>query len=176
MGRILRLRSCRHGPMPLALTSGAADDERQWITSSPVYEHFGCAGSKSSTVHVEFDQGSVPCRIKHAPYRNGFRWKAAVEKADQEQRTISKSTADLCEDFDRPLKILQAHAAERGIERASFERQQRVAIEVLNEPAVEPRIGGELALVHAVPNDLGVRTVSRQVADPAGHQVQNNTR
>src|SRR5208283_1920158 len=52
------------------------------------------------------------------------------------------------------------------------ERQARVAVEVLHEPAGEPRVGGEFGRVHAVADDLRIVDLGRQVADPAAHQVE----
>ena len=51
--------------------------------------------------------------------------------------------------------------------------QVRHIVQVLDEPAIEARVGREFLCVHAVADDLGIGDVVRQVADPARHEVEH---
>ena len=73
---------------------------------------------------------------------------------------------------DRLLEILGTDAAEGTLEGSVVQRQRGVAIQILHEPAIKPRIGGELFGVHAMSDDRGVGPVGRQVADPTRHEVE----
>ena len=71
------------------------------------------------------------------------------------------------------LQILHRSTDGDGIDRAGFDRQGLVFIEVLNEPAAIMWISLELLLVHAVADDIGISRVWREMRDPASHQIEN---
>src|SRR5262249_38670630 len=61
-----------------------------------------------------------------------------------------------------------------GVDACAVEWKHWIGIEVLHKVAREPRIGGQLFLVHAVADDLAVGDIGRQMADPARHEVEDH--
>src|SRR6516165_6400637 len=112
--------------------------------------------------------------VERPPDGDGLCPEAAVREADHEWCPRPQYPRDFTQYRDRSLQVLDRHANHRGVEAGIAERQARLTVEVLDEPTVEPRIGGELGGVHAVADHLLVRDFRRQVADPAAHQVEQH--
>jgi len=68
--------------------------------------------------------------------------KQRFEKADDERSVGRQRAAHLGEYAHRLLEILHSDAAQRRIKQLVRQRQCGIAVQVLHEPMVEPRIGG----------------------------------
>ena len=54
------------------------------------------------------------------------------------------------------------------------ERQVRILVQILDEPAAEARVRRQFGFVHAVADDFGIFDLRRQMADPAAHQIEQH--
>ena len=74
----------------------------------------------------------------------------------------------LCE---KPVALNVAEAEQML---AAAERQPRLTVDIVDEVAREPGVVGHLVLVQPQPHDLARRTLTWQMAAPAGHQIQQS--
>jgi len=116
----------------------------------------------------------MPFVVESPPDRHGFCPEAPVRKADDERAAGPQNASDLAQHRHRLLQILDRHADHRRIDVRIRKRQRRVAVQVLDEPAVEPRIGGQFGGIHAVADHFGINHFRRQMADPAAHQIEQD--
>jgi hypothetical protein len=98
--------------------------------------------------------------------------KQRLEKLTMERSARSQHTPHFGKYGHRLLQILHANAGHRRIKRLIAKREQRVLVEVLQEPPHQARIGFQFDPIHAVTDNLGIFTIIRQMADPVRHQIQ----
>ena len=79
------------------------------------------------------------------PWSGSSGWR----KVTNQRRARPQHAGQLGEHLDRALQVLHGDADAGGVERAVRQRQDRVGVQVLHQPAVEPRVGGELGRVSA---------------------------
>jgi hypothetical protein len=115
----------------------------------------------------------MPAQVQRAPDGHRLGGKAAVGVADQEATAGPEHPPHLGEDFDRPGEVLDADAAQRGIDPAIGQGQARVAVQVLHESARQPGVGVKLGRVHTMADHRAQRQVVGQVANPARHEIEH---
>ena len=100
--------------------------------------------------------------------------KQRFEKLITTRAAGAQHARDLAQHRDRLLQILHRDADHRRVDAVVVERQVRVLVQVLHEPAAEARVRRQLGCVHAVADDLGITDLRRQMADPAAHQIEQH--
>jgi len=71
------------------------------------------------------------------------------------------------------LEVLDRYRAEHRVECPVGKRELRGIVQVLNKVVIQPVVGGQFLLVHAVAHHPAQLHVFRQVRDPAAHQVED---
>src|SRR5258706_6643654 len=144
---------------------GVADhgDHRVTDVFDPFRQYPGFDRREAGVLEIALDEGGVALVVEGAPDRDGLGPEAAVRKADHERRAGPQRASHFTHHRHRPLPILSRDADRRGIEAGIGEWQFRVAIEVLDKPAAEARVGGQLLGIHAVAYYLRVLDFGRQV-------------
>ena len=91
---------------------------------------------------ILLDQPGVAVIVQRPPHRHRLGPEAAVRKADDNRAAGAQDARRLAQQFDRALEVLDRDADHRRVDAAVAERQDRVAIEILHEPAAEARVRG----------------------------------
>src|SRR5258708_4107054 len=147
-------------------------DHRVADILDPLGQNPGFDRREPGMAQIELDQLGMPAIVQRAPDRHRLGPEAAVREADDERRAGPQHPPDIAQYGDRLLQILDRHADHRRVDAGVGERQPGFAVEVLDEPTIEPRVGGQLGGVQAMADHLAVADLRWQMADPAAHQVE----
>ena len=140
----------------------------------PFRQTVGFDLGKPGGAEIAPDQRGMAVIAEGPPDRHRLGPEAAVRKADHNGSARAQHTGGLAQHGDGIFQILHRDANHRRVDAPVLQQQRWVAVEVLDEPSGEPRVGGKLGRVHAEPDHLGILGLGRQMADPAAHQVEQH--
>lgn len=102
-------------------------------------------------------------------------WNLPVAERDQEDAARPEHAGDLDHHLDRPGQILDRDGDQDRVERRVRIGQRRVGVEVVDRPAGQPRVAGELDGIHPQSRHPAEQeTVDRrEVRYPRAHQVEH---
>lgn len=150
-----------------------ADHGCERIAIGAVAEEMRLDQLEAGFAKIVRDERGVAAVIERAPDGDGFGRKTTVREADDDRRAGPEHAGDVGEDLKRALEILDADTTRRGVEHAVGEWQPRARIEVLDDEAVDLRIGGEFSCIHAVADGFASERVGK-MADTTRHEIENS--
>ena len=106
------------------------------------------------------------------PDLGGFLGKHAIGEGHNQLAARAQDPQQFGGDGFRLLQVLPTGGDQHPINAGSLQGQGLVPIQVLNPEAIKPRIGLELCGIKAMADHTPVTDLLGQVADPAGHQIE----